>query len=204
MSRSLYNTKAFKIIDGILFYIGEFILWLVIFAPIISLLYGFVFEVDGTLQYKIDRVLQALNNYSLPAAIVFITFIRSIITMTINTNFLILTCIVSFFIAIYIGFGLATLILLFSIALLVYILNKITIIHNFVVDRLNKFFKTWKLYLMKKEEVSASIFSAPFFSKEKIDTSYKLLSFVGILVLIILALILVWEIWTIMHMRFDF
>lgn len=83
MAISYYNTKAFKIIATTLFVIGEFLLWLVMFAPIISLLYGFVFEFDGTLAYKIDRILHAFDNYSLPVAIVFITFMRSVITMTI-------------------------------------------------------------------------------------------------------------------------
>ncbi|HPD18478.1 MAG TPA: hypothetical protein PLF61_02315, partial [Candidatus Goldiibacteriota bacterium] len=134
MAMSLYNTKSFKIIDGTLYFVGEFLLWLVIFAPIISLLYGFVFETDGTLQFKIDKILHAFNNYSLPVAIVFITFVRSIITMTINVHFLLLTCIIGFFIVIYIWFGLKFMILISSIALLIFILNKITLVHNFIVD----------------------------------------------------------------------
>ncbi|MCX8093318.1 MAG: hypothetical protein N3E50_04045 [Candidatus Goldbacteria bacterium] len=204
MAQSLYNTKAFKIIDGVLFYIGEFLLWLIIFAPIISLLYGFVFEVDGTLQYKIDRILHAFDNYSLPAAIIFIAFIRSIITMTINTNLLVLICIMSFFIAIYIGFGLITLIFIFAVALILFLLNRINLIHNFVVDKLNNFFKLWKLYKMKKENVRESIFSEPLNDMKHNEAPYQILSFVGIAILVILALILFWEIWVVLHMKINF
>lgn len=158
MSIRTYDSRFFRILDTILFFIGEFLLGFILLFP----LFYVWFKVSSTpgeagRGSALGQFVTFRNGTAL-ITIAGLALIHSIIVMSINATALIYLSLLAFIFVIYLGFGLAGMLGLAAAALAVFAVGRNVRLNNFFVDGFNMLIKRWKKAGMKKMPGQDSIF----------------------------------------------
>jgi len=162
------NSRIFNAADSIMYFLNEFLLGLILFTPIISIIWGVNFDKNSGLSpAEVDEFVSYIITPSFFLSIAGLAFIYSIMMMLANFTFLLASFIIAFLVLMYTGFGMAGPAAACVPVIMFLLLKKNLRFSNFLINRANIMIDRWKDKKLQQQLKAENIFEM-----EK-ETSYE-------------------------------